>query len=573
MNAPGAAWSLVDGTSLTLRPIRPGDAPMEQAFVRGLSPESRFFRFMGELRELSPDLLRHLTSPDPATEVALIVTLLNDGREQEIAVGRFAHNPDGESGEFAIVVADAWQGKGIGRRLMQALIDAARQRRLKRIEGFVLSSNYHMLEFIRTLGFSVHSSAADPTVKLVSLELPSEGKKGAVVVFNAGSSSIKFALYRCDDGLKSAAHGRIENVEHAPRFVPGDGTAPRALAIPGDAQARRSGSLEFLLGWLRERLGGEPLIAAGHRVVHGGARFSTPLLLDPGLLAELDRFVPLAPLHQPHNLAVIRALTAVAPALPQVACFDTAFHLTQDTLATMFALPRELRDRGVRRYGFHGLSYEYIAAALHEYLGAGADGRVIVAHLGNGASLCAMRNRRSVGTSMGFSALEGLMMGTRTGSIDPGVLLHLMREDGMDAAALETLLYHRSGLLGVSGLSHDMRVLLESSDPRAAEAVDLFVYQAVRHLGSLVATHGGLDALVFTAGIGENAAPVREKICKALAWLGVEIDAVRNTANGPCISAPGSRVSVWVIPTDEELMIARHAAAIVEAAGVRDNPA
>ena len=564
MSALCETWRLAEGTELSLRPIQPGDAPIEQAFVRGLSPESRFFRFMGEMRELSPGLLRYLTSPDARTEVALIVTTAKDGCEQEIAAGRFAHNPDGESCEFAIAVAEAWQGKGIGRRLMQVLIAAARRRGLRRFEGYVLASNYRMLEFVRALGFSVHSSAADSTVKLVSLDLRTGESGGAVVVFNAGSSSIKFALYRRDPGLEPVAHGRIENVEEMPRFIPGDGSPQRDLPVEGDAHSRRMRSLEFLLGWMRERMAGERLVAAGHRVVHGGARFATPRLLDAAVLAELDRLVPLAPLHQPHNLAVIRALSAVAPALAQVACFDTAFHLTQEPLATQYALPRELRDRGIRRYGFHGLSYEYIAEALPGILGEAAEGRVIVAHLGNGASLCAMHGRRSVGTSMGFSALEGLMMGTRTGSIDPGVLLHLMREDGMNAAGLEDLLYHRSGLLGVSGLSHDMRVLLASSDPRAAEAVDLFVYQAVRHLGALVATMGGLDALVFTAGIGENAAPVREKICRALAWLGIEVDVAGNAAHGPCISARGSRVSAWVIPTDEELMIARHAVALVE---------
>ena len=563
MTDPRDTWTLDDGTALRLRPIRPGDAPIEQAFVRELSPESRFFRFMGEMRELSPEMLRHLTTPDPATELALIVTTVADGRERELAVGRFAHNPDGESCEFAIVVADAWQGKGIGKRLMQALIEAARTRGLQRFEGYVLASNYHMLDFVRALGFSVHSSVTDPTVKLVSLSLAQADGDRAVIVFNAGSSSVKFALYRTAGALDVLAHGRIENIEIAPRFVPGDGGVPNDIALEGDTVGKREHALRFLFNWIREHHPGVTLAGAGHRVVHGGTRFAAPCMVDASVLRELERFIPLAPLHQPHSLAIIRALAAVAPALPQVACFDTAFHLTQDRLATTYALPRELTDRGVRSYGFHGLSYEYIAQCLPEHLGDIAPLRIVAAHLGNGASLCAMRGGRSVATSMGFSALEGLVMGTRSGSIDPGVLLHLMREDGMDAASLEDLLYRRSGLLGVSGISHDMRVLLSSDDPRAAEAVDLFVHRAVSQIGALVATLGGIDALVFTAGIGENSPIVRERIGNALSWLGVGIDASRNAANGPRVSADGSRVSVWAIPTDEELMIARHAYELV----------
>ena len=560
------AWKLEDGTALELRAIRPGDALIEQAFVRELSPESRFFRFMGEMRELSPELLRQLTTPDPVTEVALIVTTIADGRERELAVGRIAHNADGESCEFAIVVADAWQGKGIGKRLMQALTGAAAMRGLKRVEGYVLASNYHMLDFVRALGFSVHSSVTDPTVKLVSLKLAEPVGDRAVIVFNAGSSSVKFALYRTAEALKVLAHGRIENIEIAPRFVPGDGGASSEIALEGDTVGKRENALRFLLNWICENHSGVTLAGAGHRVVHGGTRFAAPVVVDAAALAELEHFVPLAPLHQPHSLAIIRALAAVAPALPQVACFDTAFHLTQDRLATMYALPREYIERGVRSYGFHGLSYEYIAQCLPAHLGDITRLRIVTAHLGNGASLCAMHGGRSVATSMGFSALEGLVMGTRSGSIDPGVLLHLIREDRMDAATLEDLLYRRSGLLGVSGISHDMRVLLASDDPHAAEAVNLFVHRAVSQIGALIATLGGVDAVVFTGGIGENAPVIRERICGALSWLGVAIDAARNASNGPRISVDESRVSAWVIPTDEELMIARHTYELVGSA-------
>jgi acetate kinase len=302
--------------------------------------------------------------------------------------------------------------------------------------------------------------------------------------------------------------------------------------------------------------------AAGHRVVHGGADFTAPVRVDAAVLAALDALVPLAPLHQPHNLAAIRAVSAAAPDLPQVACFDTAFHATIPAVAQAFALPRTLAAEGIRRYGFHGLSYEAIAARLPEVLGPRADGRVIVAHLGNGASLCAMRGRASVASTMGFTALDGLMMGTRTGTIDPGVLLHLMEAKGWDAARLGRLLYKESGLLGVSGLSSDMRALLASDAPEAAEAVALFVYRAVREIGSLAAALGGLDALVFTAGIGEHAAPVRAAIVAGCAWLGLTLDTAANAAGGPRISGPGP-ASAWVVPTDEEGVIARATARLV----------
>ena len=337
------------------------------------------------------------------------------------------------------------------------------------------------------------------------------------------------------------------------------------MTASSDAGRTRSEALAFLIDLLSRRAGGAGILAAGHRVVHGGARFREPVVVDRAVLAVLESFIPLAPLHQPHNLAAIRALLDAAPGIPQVACFDTAFHSTQPRIATMYALPRDLEARGVRRYGFHGLSYEYVASVLPDYLGDRAAGRVIVAHLGNGSSLGALRERRSIGTSMGFTALEGLVMGTRPGSIDPGVLLYLLQEMKMDATAVADLLYHRCGLLGVSGISHDMRELLASTDARAAEAVNLFVYRAVTQIGGLVAALEGLDALVFTAGIGEHAAPVRERICNGLAWLGLDVDPVANARHGPRISREGSPVTAWVIPTNEELMIARHTRRVLAA--------
>ncbi|HRE55688.1 MAG TPA: acetate/propionate family kinase, partial [Candidatus Competibacter sp.] len=295
--------------------------------------------------------------------------------------------------------------------------------------------------------------------------------------------------------------------------------------------------------------------AVGHRVVHGGLSYDRAVQVDEGVIADLERLIPLAPLHQPHNLASIRALAEVAPELPQVACFDTAFHRAQPRVAQLFALPRALLDSGVRRYGFHGLSYEYIARRLPDYMPAG---KVVVAHLGSGASLCALQDGRSVESTMGFTAVDGLPMGTRTGALDPGVVLYLLQERGYDARAIEKLLYKESGLLGVSGISNDMRDLLESDDPNAAEAVELFVYHVGKHAAALASALEGLDALVFTAGIGENAAAVRERVCRRLEWLGVRLDPEANRRGGPRISTEASPVSVWVIPTDEERMIALH---------------
>jgi acetate kinase len=305
-------------------------------------------------------------------------------------------------------------------------------------------------------------------------------------------------------------------------------------------------------------MAGTPVAAVGHRVVHGGTKYAAPVRVDPGVIAELRALVPLAPLHQPHNLAPIEAIAEGAPSIPQVACFDTAFHRAQPALAQMFALPRRLTEAGVRRYGFHGLSYEYVAGRLGELAPELAGGRVVVAHLGNGASLCALKAGRSVATTMGFTAVDGLMMGTRCGALDPGVMLYLMDAEGLDARALEDLVYRKSGLLGVSGVSSDMRELRASEAPAAAEAIALFVYRAVREIGSLAAALGGIDAIVFTGGIGENDAAARAEILDGCRWLGVVLDAQRNATGAGRISADGSSVAAWVIATDEERMIAHH---------------
>jgi len=301
-------------------------------------------------------------------------------------------------------------------------------------------------------------------------------------------------------------------------------------------------------------------------VVHGGADYRHPVRVDDGVLAALERLVPLSPLHQPHNLAGIRALARLRPGVPQVACFDTAFHHTLPPLARNFALPREMSAQGIRRYGFHGLSYEYVASVLPDHLGSAAEGRVVVAHLGHGASLCALRQRRSVETSMSFTPLDGIPMGSRCGALDPGVLLYLMREQGMRPDQLDDLLHHRCGLLGVSGISGDVRTLLASDDPRAAEALELFAYRTAQAIAAHAAALEGLDALVFTAGVGEHAAPVRAAICRRLAWLGLALDETANRGHAARISSADSRVSAWVVPTNEEYMIARHAWALTAVA-------
>jgi len=316
--------------------------------------------------------------------------------------------------------------------------------------------------------------------------------------------------------------------------------------------------------WMQSHESGWKIVGVGHRVVHGAQDFSRPIVLDDAAVARLKEFIPLAPLHQPHNLAGIEAMRAALPGVPQIACFDTAFHRSQPAIAQLFALPRRITAQGVRRYGFHGLSYEYIADVLPQHLDEKrANGRVIVAHLGNGASMCGMIGRKSQVTTMGFTAVEGLMMGTRTGAIDPGVLLYLMDYDGMDVKALTNLLYKESGLLGVSGISQDMRELLASDRPEAKEAVDLFCYRIVREIGSLAAALGGLDALIFTGGIGEHAAAVRAMVCQKLGWLGLELDTAANTRDAESISTAQSPVAALVLPTNEEWMLARHTAELI----------
>ena len=381
-------------------------------------------------------------------------------------------------------------------------------------------------------------------------------------VINAGSSSLKFSIY---EGEKRLLAGNIDGIGVRPIAIAtdanGDPIAPPdfARSVP----ASPSEVLPTILPWARRHLGTRRLTALGHRVVHGGIRHSKPARVTPELLAELEELVPLAPLHEPHNLAPIRTAMEINPELPQVACFDTAFHRTAPELEQAFALPYTLYDEGVRRYGFHGLSYEYIASVLPERAPEIAEGRVIVAHLGNGCSACAMQARRSIATTMGFTALDGIPMGTRCGALDPGVLLHLLQQKAMTADALVDLLYRRSGMLGLSGVSSDFRELLASGEPRARFAIDFFCYNIARHIGSLAAALDGLDGLVFTAGVGENAAAIRNKICEACAWLGLELDAAANNQHQTRISTPNSRVAAFVIRTDENLMIARHARALI----------
>ena len=388
----------------------------------------------------------------------------------------------------------------------------------------------------------------------------------AILVINAGSSSIKFSLFLVKvDALELVLHGQLEGLFTAPRFSACDaaGAGVCAHAWAEGTRLGHAGAIDYLIDFLRGHRGDHRLIAVGHRVVHGGREFWQPVLVDAQVLARLEKFIPLAPLHQPHNLAPIRIVAERLAQLPQVACFDTAFHHGQPEIAQAFALPPAITELGVRRYGFHGLSYEYIAGALPGFDAPAAAGRVVVAHLGNGASMCAIRTGCSVASTMGFTAVEGLPMGTRCGALDPGVMLYLMDELKMDARAIEKLIYHQSGLLGVSGISSDMRTLLQSADPRDRLAVDLFVYRIGRELGSLAAALGGLDALVFTGGIGEHAAAIRERVCANAAWLGVEFDAAANGAGGPRISTASSRASVWVIPTNEELIIAQHTQKLV----------
>jgi acetate kinase len=390
------------------------------------------------------------------------------------------------------------------------------------------------------------------------------------LVLNAGSSSLKFCVYHrpAHERWALEARGQIDGIGSSPRLTAktegGETLADDALdASVKDGRA----AVELLAEWLRKRYGGSRVLGVGHRVVHGGAKYAAPCVVTKAVLEELRALIPLAPLHQPYNLGAIEAVSARLPDVPQVACFDTSFHRGQSAVAELVPLPKAVRDAGVQRYGFHGLSYEYIASVLPEVAPAIADGRVIVAHLGSGASLCALKARKSIDSTFGFTALDGLCMGTRPGTIDPGAILHLFQAMGYAVADVEKMLYKQSGLLGISGISNDMRALVDNADPAARLAVDYFVYQAAKQIGALAAVLGGVDALVFTAGIGEHSAEIRRRICEASAWLGVTVDQEANAAHATRVSTPDSRVSVWRIPTNEELMIARHMGTLLGIAG------
>ena len=385
----------------------------------------------------------------------------------------------------------------------------------------------------------------------------------AVLALNAGSSSLKFALFNGE--LQARLRGSITGIGGQAQFQASVAAGDGAVQEPWEGRTHED-FLKQLLAWIAARSEGHDIAAVGHRIVHGGQRYTAPVRLDETVLAALEKLNPLAPLHQPHNLSPVQALLALRPGLPQVGCFDTAFHATMPPTARRFGLPRNLEESGVKRYGFHGLSYDYIAARLRQIAPQRAGCRIIVAHLGSGASLCALRDGQSIDTTMGMTALDGMVMSTRVGALDPGALMYLAGQ-GMTPEALESLLYLRSGLLGVSGVSGDMRTLLASDRPEAADAVELFVYRAVREIGALAASLGGLDGLVFTAGIGENSAIIRRRICDGCAWLGVAIEEQANQAQALSISAAGSRVGVWVIPTDEEHTIARQTLGLLKGFG------
>jgi acetate kinase len=390
----------------------------------------------------------------------------------------------------------------------------------------------------------------------------------AIAVLNAGSSSVKFSLFVARSGdLELHVRGQIEGIDAAPHFSAKrrDGAPPTEKFWPAGTQLGHDGALDHLIAFLHAELAGDHLVGVGHRVVHGGPDYSEPTLVSEAIIARLERFAPLAPLHQPNNLGPIRAIFERQPRLPQVACFDTAFHRGHPEVADRYAIPEALHAEGVRRYGFHGLSYEYIARRLGEVAPEIAKGRVVVAHLGSGASMCALVDGKSLECSMGFTALDGLPMGTRPGQLDAGVVLYLMSEKAMTAKAIERFLYNDCGLKGLSGISNDVRELLASSDPRAKLALDCFVYRIALFTGMLAAAMGGIDGFVFTAGIGENAPAIREAVAGRVAWLGLELDAAANAKGGPLISHKGSRIPCWVIGTDEELMIASHTLRVLRA--------
>ncbi len=388
----------------------------------------------------------------------------------------------------------------------------------------------------------------------------------SIAVINAGSSSIKFALFDATKEERRRFRGQIEGIGTAPHLHVVDATGAKVDDRSFEPQGFDHGAAtREIIGLARRLLVEGSVVGVGHRVVHGGVKYASPVRVSETVLKDLADLTPLAPLHAPHNIAPIRAIMEAAPQLPQIACFDTAFHRSQSILAQTFALPRRFADEGVRRYGFHGLSYEYLVSRLKELAPQVASGRIVFAHLGNGASLCAVKDGRSVASTMGFTAVDGLMMGTRCGSLDPGAVLYMMQHHRMDAAAIEDLIYRQSGLLGVSGISSDMRTLRGSSDPAAKEAITLFVYRIVRDIGSLVAALGGIDGLVFSAGIGEGDALTRAEAVEGSRWTGAILDSARNEhCREGLISADDSSVAVWVIPTDEERLIARHTAALLQ---------
>jgi acetate kinase len=382
------------------------------------------------------------------------------------------------------------------------------------------------------------------------------------LVLNAGSSSLKFCVFQRPDGegWRLEARGQIEGIGTSPRLSVKDANLQKVADEQLDTTSVQNGrdAIGALAVWLRSKYAGARVLGVGHRVVHGGAKFTKPVIITPEILAELKELIPLAPLHQPYNLAAIEAVDERLPGVPQVACFDTSFHRDHAPVADLIPLPREICAGGLQRYGFHGLSYEYISSVLPEVAPEIAKGRVIVAHLGSGASLCALKDGKSVDTTMGFTAVEGLCMGTRPGSIDPGAVLYLFQNLGLSVKEVETILYKKSGLIGVSGISNDMRDLLGRAEPEAKLAVDYFIYRIAKEIGALAAALGGVDALVFTAGIGENSPEIRRRVCQASAWLGIDIDTETNNQNATRISTAPSKISVWVIPTNEELMIALH---------------
>lgn len=388
----------------------------------------------------------------------------------------------------------------------------------------------------------------------------------AILTINAGSSSIKFALFELKNGFECSIEGEAEGIGTSPHLlIRANGQVALEKRWPDDKTLGYEPLLSESLDWIEQHLGNDKLIAAGHRIVHGGRTFFAPVLITQDVIKDLESLIELAPLHQPHNIAPMRILFKLRPNLKQIGCFDTAFHHTMPEIAKRIPIPRKYHDQGVLRYGFHGLSYEYISSCLPDIAPDLAKGRTIVAHLGNGASMCALQAGKSVDSTMGFTALDGLMMGTRTGAIDAGVVLYMAQSRNMDSDALTALFYKQSGLLGVSGISSDVRTLLATPAPEAREALELFAFKAAHQAAGLVTSLGGLDGLVFTAGIGEHAAPIRADICARLAWMGITLSPDANNANAPVISTPDSKIEVRVIPTNEELVIARHTLKLVNA--------